>query len=474
MSKSILVWIDESFTRLFNPGNHNNNMAAKYIGVLGLVLFAIGLSLGKSLQLIGIAAMLTGIIMDSSRFFKIVRLSKLMWMVICFLVFIWLRTFYGILAETDIEAHRLIDGARKYSYLAIVPIFAYWIKGDEKIVTFFFLITIISSVAYLMLFSGLDFLNFTQGRGVDLNLPTLIIAYAMFLSLMLLWIFLFALKIPATLAQNYFNRLIFASLLGFSFFTIAIALITLEARASSAALLLCIIIFAPCLVFSHLKKAGIIKTGKSATVFFICCTMFFLLFSLSSFSMVKSHLSNNEKAFVHLKQRINDDYLAIKHIINRGDIQETPITSLGERIYMWAIAWELIKEKPFFGHGRGVVIKIPDAAGPAGTKRVTPHFHNTIVEALVAWGIVGSMLLFGLFIGILIQAHRVWRKDAMSLEMYLYIIGGALIIVASGMTHSLGVRQTTWTYTALWAGVALSFCMNNINRSQIRQTITRA
>ncbi|MFW6005515.1 MAG: hypothetical protein ACOCPN_03455, partial [Desulfonatronovibrionaceae bacterium] len=113
----------------------------------------------------------------------------------------------------------------------------------------------------------------------------------------------------------------------------------------------------------------------------------------------------------------------------------------------------------------------PDAAGPPGAMRTTPHFHNTIIEALVAWGVAGTALLLAIFIIMLMYIHQAWKNKKMGLEMYLFLMGGALLVAVSGMTHSLGVRQTTWTYAALWAGPAFSYCFRNLSAGDFKRNM---
>ena len=75
----------------------------------------------------------------------------------------------------------------------------------------------------------------------------------------------------------------------------------------------------------------------------------------------------------------------------------------GDRNLLWARAIELFKDHPWIGHGEGQFGRLADVRWHAN------HPHNTLLQMLVAWGIIGTaaaLYLFGYAIA------PVWRQLA--------------------------------------------------------------
>jgi len=165
-----------------------------------------------------------------------------------------------------------------------------------------------------------------------------------------------------------------------------------------------------------------------------------------------------------LKDRYTREAEIFEHLLQGKDPAELPVERFGTRLHMWMHGIEHFQESPLIGHGWGVPVKIEK-------NKVRSHFHNTFVETFVAWGILGALLFFSVFAVMGARVVKAWRNGHISFEMLIFIGGATIVVLASAMTHSLGIRQTTWTYAALWAGVALSYCLNYRKQAAVDENI---
>jgi O-antigen ligase len=81
------------------------------------------------------------------------------------------------------------------------------------------------------------------------------------------------------------------------------------------------------------------------------------------------------------------------------NFDEVPYSSFGIRLHSWVAATDFIKKKPLLGwgsNGRGLVMEyttwLPDSIGDFG------HLHNSYMEILVNYGIVGLIFYFSIWI----------------------------------------------------------------------------
>ncbi|MCL2884418.1 MAG: O-antigen ligase family protein, partial [Oscillospiraceae bacterium] len=94
-------------------------------------------------------------------------------------------------------------------------------------------------------------------------------------------------------------------------------------------------------------------------------------------------------------------------------------TSTAERLAAWRIALQEIARRPFFGSGAGMqnFWSILEANGLPQV----PHAHNLYLQVLVTGGIVGLLLVFGLFAGVL------FRQRGKTLTLALAFCAGVLV-----------------------------------------------
>ncbi|WP_417538060.1 O-antigen ligase family protein [Marinomonas sp.] len=153
-----------------------------------------------------------------------------------------------------------------------------------------------------------------------------------------------------------------------------------SSRQAWLALLLTAFFMASYFTIKRFKRA----TGKQK---FVTITLF-LFGTISLGSLV----ATNET----IVDRVMEERQSLSAIVTL-DFDDVPYTSFGIRLHSWAAATDFIKEKPIFGwgsNGRTLVMKHTEWL-PNWVQKDFGHLHNTYIEMLVNFGIVG--LIFYLF-----------------------------------------------------------------------------
>lgn len=93
-------------------------------------------------------------------------------------------------------------------------------------------------------------------------------------------------------------------------------------------------------------------------------------------------------------------------IVEEGDYSG----SAGQRLTVWIAGWQLVLEKPLFGHGPGHSgeLMIERTRAISGTPLSYTHFHNVFLNYAVRDGIPGALVVALMLLGPVVLA---WRKN---------------------------------------------------------------
>ncbi|UYG01946.1 O-antigen ligase family protein [Halomonas sp. LR3S48] len=136
-----------------------------------------------------------------------------------------------------------------------------------------------------------------------------------------------------------------------------------------------------------------------------------------------------------------------EHIIAQameGDWKSIPYSSIGNRLLTWRAAVEWIAERPLVGwgeEGRSLVIEHTDWL-PDKTKELYGHLHNTLLEILVSYGLLGLSVVLALIAWIGLGTWRAWRADVMPGDMALFGAGFFVFYAIVSQFESYG---SFWT-----------------------------
>tara|TARA_R110000764_G_scaffold109055_4_gene195072 strand:- start:2875 stop:4218 length:1344 start_codon:yes stop_codon:yes gene_type:complete len=199
-----------------------------------------------------------------------------------------------------------------------------------------------------------------------------------------------------------------------------------ESRQAWLALLIALLATTTYLTIKSVKKASPKKQILSITLFILG------LVTLSTL------LLNNDKVI----SRVMVEKETITAVASLN-FDEVPYSSFGIRLHSWVAATDFIKEKPLLGwgsNGRGLVMEyttwLPDSIGDFG------HLHNSYMEILVNYGIVGLLFYFSIWIVIGKMLFKQIREGNIKKEIgYLF----ATIFCFWGVLNCFESFMNFWT-----------------------------
>ncbi|BDX03975.1 hypothetical protein MACH16_27230 [Marinomonas pontica] len=156
-----------------------------------------------------------------------------------------------------------------------------------------------------------------------------------------------------------------------------------ESRQAWLALIVTLLAMSTYLVIKQLKKSSKKQQLAVISIFFI------------GLASLTSMLINNEK----IVDRVMAEKEAISAVIAL-DFNNVPYSSFGVRLHSWMAATDFIKEKPFFGwgsNGKSLVMSHSESL-PEWVRNGFGHLHNTYLEILVNYGIIGLLFYFSIWI----------------------------------------------------------------------------
>ncbi|UTV27904.1 O-antigen ligase family protein [Photobacterium atrarenae] len=97
--------------------------------------------------------------------------------------------------------------------------------------------------------------------------------------------------------------------------------------------------------------------------------------------------------------RVQQEMNTATTIITNGDISKIPFNSAGTRLHLWHESLKWIKERPLLGSGYNSKVTVIQNAQhfPAHIRQHFTHLHNSHIELLVSYGLVGLLLMYGVF-----------------------------------------------------------------------------
>lgn len=178
------------------------------------------------------------------------------------------------------------------------------------------------------------------------------------------------------------------------------------------------------------------KSGIITLIFVVVATFLYMLFSkkLKQASILLTSVLILVFTLVQLvpesKVRING---ALSVILNySSDIDPNSVESTAERLLIWPVAMELIKEHPIIGVGTGDIkdelIKKYQSKGLSGVYTERLNAHNQFLQTFAALGVFGFLsLCFGLVLPLVYSLRR-------SNFIYAMLI---MIIIINALTESI-------------------------------------
>ncbi|SCX76515.1 O-antigen ligase family protein [Thiohalorhabdus denitrificans] len=163
--------------------------------------------------------------------------------------------------------------------------------------------------------------------------------------------------------------------------------------------------------------------------------------------------------------RITSEGKVISQIIEEG-VDKAEVTSISKRVLMWRWGINRWMERPWFGWGPRnlhfvakkdpIIEKVPKLT----------HLHNTFIEILVRFGVVGFAFFFFQWILIFNAIRTTWQKSIIPPPLANFLIAGwVLWVVWSFFAFRLNHPEMSF-FIALLGGVPYGIKKHSINHTK--------
>ncbi|MGK0545752.1 O-antigen ligase family protein [Halomonas cupida] len=122
-----------------------------------------------------------------------------------------------------------------------------------------------------------------------------------------------------------------------------------------------------------------------------------------------------------LQTRLAAENSVMAHVV-QGHWEEVPYSSIGTRLHTWRAGVEWFAERPILGwggEGRGLVIDHTDWL-PQQIKDDYGHLHNTLLDFLVSYGLLGLSVISVLVVWTGLGSYKSWKAGVMPTEVFVF------------------------------------------------------
>ncbi|MCA0976704.1 O-antigen ligase family protein [Halomonas denitrificans] len=122
-----------------------------------------------------------------------------------------------------------------------------------------------------------------------------------------------------------------------------------------------------------------------------------------------------------LQTRLAAEHSVMAHAV-QGSWEKVPYSSVGTRLHTWRAGLEWIAERPILGWGgdaRGLVIDHTEWL-PSIVKRNYGHLHNTLLDFLVSYGLLGLSVISVLVVWTGLGSYKSWKAGVMPTEVFVF------------------------------------------------------
>ena len=151
----------------------------------------------------------------------------------------------------------------------------------------------------------------------------------------------------------------------------------------------------------------------------------------------------------------------------------TEVSSTGLRLNVWRFGFEKFSERPFFGWGAGSAKYLIEQSGLAN-KLVSPdgewlpHLHNTYIELLLQFGLVGFVWALAILLLLGRMVHQAVVAGTMPRSYALFFLA-VLVFAAVWCVFDYRVVHRDWQFSwIILAGTIFSFHLQSISRREVK------
>ncbi|OHY99605.1 O-antigen ligase family protein [Salinicola sp. MIT1003] len=122
-----------------------------------------------------------------------------------------------------------------------------------------------------------------------------------------------------------------------------------------------------------------------------------------------------------LTDRMFKEHSVILSLLH-GDVSNLPYSSIGIRVHSWLAATDWIAERPLTGWGGNGRSLVMDHTSyfPQWVKDQFGHLHNYPIEILVAYGLLGFLVISSLVIWVTRACHLAWKAGFLPSDIHAF------------------------------------------------------
>ncbi|MFQ5780990.1 MAG: O-antigen ligase family protein, partial [Nitrospiria bacterium] len=430
-------------TQTLFPGGEGvkraSNRASHSMGLLGLLLMALGLASSKALQNTGMAFMLLAMVLERGIVWPVLKRDSLSKAIGLWLIYLLLRTVLAAWEFPELAADQF-DNAREMSRPFLIILVAWWVGGTPRSVLNLYLVSfsgLLLAIAYRVDWLNLRvFLNARIGLGMNtqhlgLITVTAIIGWLVFATD--LW---GRQRILRTYGIKVLLWLMFLALLLF-------ILLRSQARAAWAAFILWGF-FALLYCLRKFFRYPRLPYSRKNILAYAAAVLLAVGIVSSQLNAVATRLSQEKGTVERL--------LA-------GNVSEMPSTSLGIRFYLWKLGLHRWSERKIFGWGPGTTAFLIEKSDmPDVVKSCCSHeLHNSFLEIPLRTGIIGLFFFAGATFVILRSIFRSVQRREITEKAAFFSVSVLFVFMVTNLSEAYVELQIGWFFFALFGGSVYSF-----------------
>ena len=406
-------------------------------GWFGLILCLLGLLTGKALQNVGMVLLLAATIGEYRALIPMMKRDPLFHVTAAFLLYLAVQTSF---AHYEFPGTGQIPVAIGICRIALIFIFAFWIRGTVKTGILIYIMTLIG--LFLALLFRIDwrhlgalFSGESDVLGIHRSSMALIFATA-FIGLLIfgktIW--------GASAAKGYRTRIGLWVLVTTFFFQWILLTRVRIVWIGLISWMVCALIFLAVRYFRESVGEVIIRK----TAIFVSVVLIGMGIVFTQWDTISAHLLQEKTV--------------VQKVLKR-DFKDMPATSFGSRTYLWKIGWEAAKERTLFGWGpSSTPILIQRGNIPESIKREVSNLHNGYLEIFVRFGLIGFILI-GMIMFLLVRAaFKMAKESPLHAQIALFSLSAFFLFGIANMTD-MHLRPVGWYFFAIIGGVVYSFSL---------------
>ena len=422
----------------------------EYIKELGLYSFAFFSLLSTSLSALALGVLVISVITEPE-FWKSNTKTAIFWLFVIFAIYLLARTILAV-HEYPCSAHLQYDDACSWFQLWLFLIVGWIVKGDVQKVQRILALGLTGLLTGMIIYTIKRPEIVFSGARTGFHLR--VIAFSLYCSTAILGLILFA---PSILKKKDTSGISLARVIAWAVLLLILVETFILGRSRGAWISALVVI--PVITFLKFKQC-LRKNPLEPRyqVLFLALGILIVLFVLIAGSQI-------------IKQRVSAELPMIGAAVE-GQFDKIPTKGFGVRVQALRYGLAKIKERPFLGWGPGSTkYLIPKSNDPhllhplsGGKYAWIDHLHNTYLEILFRFGLVGGvifvLLIYLLLKPIIVAIH----ENSLPRDIGLFVIGTFALIAVWSLSDFRLLHHDWRNYWLLIAGIACGLKPINKNK----------